>query len=50
MAELKKGASNKVFNLTYLGVTEFAFANSMPPKTQVKTALAGPCGRGGKSN
>ena len=30
---------NKVFNLTYLGVTDLAFASSAPPKTQVKTAL-----------
>ena len=37
--------SNIVFNLTYLGVTDLAFASSAPPKTQVKTALAGPFGQ-----
>ena len=31
--------ANIVFNLTYLGVTDLAFASSAPPKTQVKTAL-----------
>ena len=36
MAELKKKTSNKIFNLTYLGVTDLAFASSAPPKTQVK--------------
>ena len=32
---------NNVLNLTYLGVTDLAFASSAPPKTQVKTALEG---------
>ena len=36
---------NKVFNLTYLGVTTLAKARLAPPKTQVKTAFGGPCGR-----
>ena len=36
---------NKVFNLTYLGVTVLACATTAPPKTQVKTALDGPFGR-----
>jgi len=30
---------NKVFKLTYLGVTDLAKASSAPPKTQLKTAL-----------
>jgi len=34
-----KKKANQVFNLTYLGVTDLAFASSAPPKTQVKTAL-----------
>jgi len=34
--------ANIVFNLTYLAVTDLAFASSAPPKTQVKTALGGP--------
>jgi len=37
---------NIVFNLTYLGVTVLANATTAPPKTQVKTALGRPCGRG----
>ena len=36
---------NKVFNLTYLGVTVLAYATTAPPKTQVKTAFDGPFGR-----
>lgn len=31
---------NIAFNLTYLGVTDLAFASSAPPKTQVKAALS----------
>ena len=31
--------ANIFFNLTYLGVTDLAFASSAPPKTQVKNAL-----------
>jgi hypothetical protein len=38
-------APKKVFNLTYLGVTVLAYATTVPPKTQVKTALGGPFGR-----
>ena len=41
MGRWEKGnkTPNKIFNLTYLGVTDLAYASSAPPKTQVKIGV-----------